>query len=227
MSLNEITEYVKINLGIPNVKLDGIDLLILRAYVDALEDMLNKYPALRGSIITFGDQELITNQMITILETEDEQTKEEVLSFLDSEFNSTSSMFMFLFVAADERIYTAICLTNLLKQINLKTLNLMLNEYSNCGKIIKNANPKTDIYHEFAHLLDFLYEISSSNEFQIILVGHNIEKEISAYAAESNQETFAEAWAAYHGPGEASGLIKEIGEYFEQFYQAKFKQSLI
>lgn len=65
--------------------------------------------------------------------------------------------------------------------------------------------------------------ISDSEEFQRIIDGHNIEKEVSNYATNSNQELLAEAFAYYLYIKEkitwgSNELVKEIFELVNKKY---------
>ncbi len=99
-------------------------------------------------------------------------------------------------------------------------------DISNVTDISTTIIGRIAIYHEFGHLLDFFLHISNSEEFQKIIAGHNIEKEVSKLATKSNQELLAEAFSQYlyikekvMEPWGPNDLVNQIGELVNKRYK--------
>lgn len=80
------------------------------------------------------------------------------------------------------------------------------------------------IYHEMGHLLDYILEVSSSDEFENMKKDYkpaDITRELCRYAAYNSQEMLAEAFAECFCNKKPRPLAKRIGLMIDRAYAAK------
>jgi len=191
-SAREAEDYIKRTIGIPYVVFDGFSICILNAVVSSLEEMTSKYSVLKNAISSIGAEYFISKQI---------ESLNSNLSLSEFEYVNDFSAVK---VEMQNGYYLAIILASILKHFSIKSKSIETRGHTTAKSI------KWGIYHECAHILDFMLCISKAPEFIELIKNKNLELLISKCASTSPLEAFAEAFAKYHIDGISNDLVEQI-----------------
>lgn len=221
-------DYVRNILKIPYCNFSDTNNRIVAEIVYALTELYKKFPFFDHVLCCIGNFEDVKEHINLINFSQDKYIEGDNIEVKEFDFNISQSCLYFLTAFAHNNDngyyicskkedhhadYFSITINDLVKKKDI----------SNIPDISTTRIGRFSIYHEFGHLLDIFLHISDSEEFQRIIDGHNIEKEVSNYATNSNKELLAEAFSYYLYIKEkitwgSNELVKEIFELVNNKY---------
>lgn len=232
-------EYVKKDIGIPYVNFSELDITVIKDIVEALEVVIQKFPALKNSICSIGNNEDINNQYNMVINSNKfKKIKWDDFVISNGEKMSTVSVGTHIPLFKNGSIFEiksfiALAYGNLLIEKNIEELNLEAKYNSDTGYHPKHCNTfKSVIYHEIGHVLDFILNLSKDKKLYALIKEKSdgfqtIHTKISLYALQPKlEDIIAEAFAEYMVCSNANDLINSIGDYILRKYK-DFEQSKI
>lgn len=235
-SIVEAESYTR-SLGVENVSFKGIDLEVANDMNQSLAEHFNDFPELKNKIHFYGSAQEKKNFLSEVVQQYYENLYKNYIKsygkyYIDKKIKSkvtsyfkTSGEWAHAFdhrnFFKDDR-FSGIAVNKkfggdleLFKSGLKHSLNTKFHPVG-CDTV------KSVFDYEFGHQLDYLLDISDSQEFANIVNGKVSIETLSEYALKNRKETLAEAWAEYRNNPNPRPLAKEIGELIESKYKARF-----
>lgn len=232
MELEILEQYVKEKLGIPYVYFSGLDTLVAKEIVYALEIVIKRYPKLRHTICSIGDNYEINNQfkLVENYRKSQKNNKEDFVFENESVLSSVSIGTHVPIIKAGSVIqmksFIALAYGDCLKSRSLDELNFEAQSNAIVGFHPKDCTDfKSKIFHEMGHILDFVLDITKDNKFYDLIEEKsngfkNIASDISLYAMQANlSDILAETFAEYMINPSYNELISQIGKFVDEKYE--------
>lgn len=221
-------DYVKNVLKIPYCDFSDINNRIISEIVHALTLLYKKYSFFDRVLCCIGTPEDVKAHIELIYFSQPKYIGGDEFDVNDFpwDLNKLTSWFAFTTMAhSDGRYYVASkrLEDNYANYFSITIYDVVKKaDISNRDDISATHVGRMPIFHEFGHLLDFFMHISDSEEFQEIIAGHDIEKEVSKYATTDSRELLADAFMQYvyikEKSWEPNNLINQIGELVDKKY---------
>ena len=232
MSIEDLEQFTKETINIPNVNFSGLEVPVVEDILEALTTIMQKYPALKNTICSFGPNEDINNQYNLIANS----NKKREVKWQDFVVNHGETLTS---VCIGKRIpiikkgyavrlqsFIAIAYNDILMGKDIAELNLKAKVNADFGFHPKHCTKfQCNIYHEVGHILDFILNLKHDEKLFRIIEEHgsdyfNIVKNISEYAVEGGiGDIIAEAFAEYIVCPDSNNLINSIGSYIDYKYK--------
>lgn len=207
-TIKEIEDYIEEKLEIPFVDIDGYDVGICNEIVIALKEILRHFPKMKNVICTVGSEEYIAKQIET----------------LGGEMPIEPALMSMIYSPGNG--YMALLLPPELKEVNLEEAQAFLEELFE-NEEISFVEFTGTIYHEWAHILDVIFDISASADFAKIVEKYNLRQLAKAgEGAHSNFELFGDIVVDYFlnsNPGE--GIKEVIDLIYDQYNKVENSNS--
>ena len=232
MNIQDLEQYTREFLSIPNVSFSGLEISTVKDMVEALTIVMEKYPALKNSICAIGNNEDINNQFNLIKNSNQKKDiKWEDFVVEDDSKLSTVSIGTRVPIIKNGYVirlmsFVAIAYGNQLFGKDINELNSQASENAELGYHPKHcSNFKSAIYHEIGHVLEFILDLSTDQKLYEIIKEKSdnfksIYTKISEYSLHSGlSDIIAEAFAEYMICQDSNDLISAIGTYIDKKYK--------
>lgn len=232
MNIQDLEQYVRSNLNIPYVDFEGLEISTIKDILEALTIIINKYPSLKDSICSIGNNEYINNQY-NLFENSNKRKNIKWNDFVVNEEETMSTIGIGSHIPIIKNGYLlelqsfiAIAYSDLLRNKDINELNNQAKSNAEFGFHPRHCTSfKCSIYHEIGHILDFILNLSKDKQlYELIKEKSNnfmsIHTQISEYALYGGlTDIIAEAFAEYIACPNANELIASIGTYIDKKYK--------
>lgn len=239
MSIEELEQYAKVNLNIPNVNFSGLEISTIKDIIESLSIVMQRYPALKSSICSIGNIDDINNQYNLVINS-NKKKKIEWDDFVTNIGETMSAISVGAHIpiikngdVLELQSFTAIAFGEKIMGEDISELNDIAKFNAKAGFHPKHCTTfKSSIYHEMGHILDSILNLSRDRKLIGLILEksnrcRNINASISEYALQGGlKDIIAEAFSEYMVCPESNDLIAAIGAYIDEKYK-KYEDSKV
>lgn len=219
-------EYARNEIGIPLVNFSNIPILNVEQIVEAIDDVVKRFPLLKNMICSIGDMETINANMNLLVNSNPNNCllwknyfEDEIKLFetIVIEHPTIPKLYRYSGIV----IGSEVCITP------LYIINHKIKEATKKGYMPKCFKElKSYVYHEMAHMIEMLLDLSNDEVVNLIIkteVANNDEAldYFGSYAKKDKVELICQMLATYFTSPLSSEAAYRLGIYVEKIYHLK------